>query len=61
MKIIMETVDNENYIEIVLDDFSLDLIDEDRVVNRSVLIGKRLYNVSVRKQTQEEKYALDQE
>ena len=61
MKVILERVDNENYIEVVLDDFSMDLIEEDRVVNRSLLIDKRLYNVSVRRQTQEEKYALIEE
>lgn len=59
MKVIVETVDNERYIEVVLTDFNLDLIDDNRLVTKQITIGKQKFSFAVRKQTLLEKYEDD--
>lgn len=60
MKVIVETIDNENYVEIVLTDFNMDLLDDGRKLSKEVSFGRSRVSLGIRKQTQEEKYAIEE-
>lgn len=60
MKVIVETIDNENYVEIVLTDFNMDLLDDGRMLSKEVSFGRSRVSLGIRKQTQEEKYAIEE-
>ena len=59
MKVIVETIDKEKYVEIVVSDFDLDLLDDGRLIFKEIFLDKKSMQLSMRKQTQEEKYAFD--
>ena len=60
MKVIVETVDNERYLEVVLTDFNMDLIDAGKLITKDITIGKQKFSFAVRKQTSREKYEDEQ-
>jgi len=56
MKVIVETIDNERYLEVVLSDFNMDLLDEGKLITKQITIGKQKFSFAVRKETNKEKY-----
>lgn len=49
MKIITEMVDNENFVEIVLSDFDMDLLDDRRLLNKQIRLGNQFVSFGLRK------------
>ena len=49
MKIITETIDNENFVEVVLSDFDMDLLDDRRLLNKQIRLGNQFVSFGLRK------------
>ena len=59
MKVITETVDKVTYIEFVLSDFDLDLIEDERMISKEKTLNNHKFSLSVRKETPKETYEND--
>jgi len=56
MKLLKETIDRENFLEVVLSDYDMKALNDMSVLTNEVTLEKQTHLLSVRKQTQREKY-----
>lgn len=61
MKVIVENIDNEHFIEVVLTDFNMDIIDLGKLVTKQITVSKQIkvgdkIAFAIRKETKQEKY-----
>jgi len=61
MKVIVETSDDDLFIEVVLAGYDLDAIDMGKILAKEIRLGRKKASLSVRGETQREKYASDEE